>query len=208
MPQRRPPTDSEPIEVSPEQLKAMDRYLDAVHVAYATTIAKLFEGGLPDWVPEPAVTRVRQAIASLQAADQSDARICEIVALERDCRLEIPDVRDPINFYDSVNYLAHVQWALGEGKAKALKELGGQSAAIGDAVRDQRRQYSARGNATKKEKAAKNAQTWLDIGAPLRGSHPGASNTWLARQIANRSGDKESTIRAALAELGLQKKKT
>jgi hypothetical protein len=150
--------------------------------------------------------RVRQAIASLRAAGQSDERICEIVVLERDCQLEIPAVQDPINFYDSVNYLAHVQWALSQEKTKAIKELAGKSAAIGEIVRAQRREFSALGNPTKKKNAAAKERTWRDIGTPLRLNHPEASNLWLAKQIAAKSGGKCSTIRAALAKLGLQKK--
>jgi hypothetical protein len=110
-------------------IAAAERYLAGLSSAYEATIAKLYGGKLPDWVPEPAVARVRQAISSLRAAKQTDERIFEVVRLERDGLLQIPAVLDPLNFYDSANYLAHVQWALSLSKADAIRELGGRRAA-------------------------------------------------------------------------------
>lgn len=130
MPQRRPPTDSEPLDPTPEQLTAADRYFQAIGLADSRAIGMLF-GDLPNWLPEPIQPRIRRAISSLRAAGQSDERICELVALARDARLEtVPGaVKDVYDFFNSVNELAHVQWALSLEKASALRELAGSRAA-------------------------------------------------------------------------------
>jgi hypothetical protein len=194
--------------LSAEQAKALDRYLDAEAAQFAAAINRLF-GQLPNWLPEPTLPIIRRCIANLRAAEQSDERIVELVALARNHALEdIPGTAlDATSFFQNVHDLAHVQEALTRDKATAIKELGGSDAELGNRLRIQRGTFSSRGNASKRKTADEKAQKWLKIGAPIRNDHPSNSNTWLAKQIANKSGDKESTIRAAIPALGLQKKK-
>jgi hypothetical protein len=186
---------------------AFAKYLDAVERESRSAIAMLY-GDLPPWFPEPALNLVRQSIASLRNAGQSDERIRDIVARERDCTLEVPgSARDPDDFYKSANYLAHVQWALELDPRRALTELAGQDAAVGWRLRQQRRRFSATGNETKKARKNQREQQWLTIGRPLRANFPKETDSWLAKQISKESGDKASTIRAALARLGLTRRK-
>jgi hypothetical protein len=113
--------------------------------------------------------------------------------------------RDTLAVLESVSYLAHVQWALGLGKGRALEELGGKFAAIGERTSAQRRQYSELGNESKKRAATENERIWLAIGQPLRQQYPDRSDLWLAKQIARLSDGNASTIRAALSRLNLKK---
>jgi hypothetical protein len=83
-----------------------------------------------------------------------------------------------------------------------------QLAAIGARARAQRKDFSERGNASKKATVTQNHSKWLSIGKRLRDKHPHKSNAWLAKEIARESGHKESTIRAALPKLGLQRKES
>ena len=192
-----------------ELAEALDRYLAAERDVYAPTIAELYPGGLPEWVPEPAVVRVQQAVLSLRAANQSVERIVKVVAQAAEHTPDIPaDVLDHTSFYVSANYLAHVQRALSLGKARAIEELGGRSAALGEKTRDQRRTFSTLGNSTKKTVAADKARKWFAIGKPLREKHPEKPDTWLATQIARACGDKAGTIRSAIKKLGLSKRNT
>ncbi len=194
-----------------ELTEDLDRIFRAQKVFEDSAIADLF-GELPKWFPEPVLPRIRQAIDSLRKADQSKKRIVQLVASHRDDKdMQIPGtVHDVDDFIKSVNYLAHVQWALSSGKAKALLELAGRDAVLGERTRAQRREYSKRSNQGKKKLAAEKREAWLAIGKPLRARSPGKSNTWLAGEICrNPKADASvSTIRQALPSLGLQKKKT
>jgi hypothetical protein len=113
-----------------ESVRAIQRYLDASAAACAVAIVKIF-GTLPRWMPEPALPLIRQAIANLRADGQPNDRIVELVSLARNCELEVVPgiVRDVTAFFQSVHYLAHVQWALSLEKARAIEELGGREAA-------------------------------------------------------------------------------
>jgi len=82
-----------------------------------------------------------------------------------------------------------------------------RSAELGARVRTQRRKYSKRGNDSKKREAERKAQRWLEIGQALRAKNPEKSDSWLAAQIAAKTGDKKSTIRAAIPRLDLGRRK-
>jgi len=183
---------------TPEQLAAVERFLDAGARETEAVIAKLY-GPLPSWFPQPALLHVRQAIDSLRDAEQSDEQILEVVKQERAGTLQVPGTaRDSVGFYRSANYLAHVQWALEQSPERALTELAGADAAWAWQARRRQREFSRKGNEAKQEQADEHVQNWLAIGLLLRKQHPNASDRWLADRIAVRSGDKASTIRAAL----------
>src|ERR1700730_9398294 len=183
-------------------------YLKAERALADGAIARLY-GKLPSWLPEPAMLRIQQALSTLWNAGQSNERIVELVAQAHNDTLVIPGTAlDVHDFIKSANYLAHVKWALSHDKLRAIKELAGRDAELGQRIRTHRRTYSHLGNAAKKQTATKKAQNWLAIGKPLRDRHPTKSNSWLAGEIARNCGDKVSSIRAAVSRLGLQKKRT
>jgi hypothetical protein len=213
MPRRRPPTDDEPIEITPEQFAAVEKCLQGTQIAISKSMELLY-GGLPDWVQEPKRAEIRRAIESLCNARQSPERIAELVELARKGELdEVPGTvptTDMTDFFKSAQLLADVKQALSlalTDKEAAIEDLVGSNAAFGDSVRSQRRRYSADGNAAKKELAERRRQTWSKIGNPLRQRNPEKPDSWLAQQIADASGDNFQTIRAAIRSLGLQKKK-
>jgi hypothetical protein len=176
--------------------------------ADSDAIAKLY-GRLPEWLPEPVHLQMTQALASLRNAGQSVAQIARTIAQARRNRIKAPGTAvDAVDFIKSANLLAHVQWALSLGEGRAIQELGGSIAALGNRVQRDRRALPKQGNAAKKQAALARESKWTAIGGPLRGNHPYKSDTWLAEMIARRTGDNKSTIRAAIPRLGLTKKKT
>jgi hypothetical protein len=189
-------------------LAGIDRIFQADCKFESDVIATLY-GPLPDWLPESVPPFLGRAIASLRHAKQSVEAIAKLVAKERRCALEtVPGtVLDVTNFFESVNYLAHVQWALSLGKPRAIQELAGSDAVIGNRSRMHQRTLPKLGNAAKKKQALEKRRKWKAIGTALRSKHPEKPNTWLAKQIARESGGKESSIRSAIPSLGLEKKK-
>lgn len=185
-------------------------YEFAESAADAKAISYLY-GKLPEWLrrDEPMYAGIEQDVGTLRNADQSPKRIAAVVAQAGRGKLKtIPaSVHDVTAFLQAAHRLARVQQALRLGKARALEELGGKDAALGDRVRTQRRTFFASGNASKKKTAEINRAKWRSMGQSLRLKRPGASDSWLAREIASKCGDKESTIRAAIPALGLKKKK-
>jgi hypothetical protein len=130
-------------------------------------------GELPAYLPEPVTSYIRQAVASLRNAEQSPSRITQLVAQHRRDQLEVPATAlDVGDFIKSVDYLAHVQGALELREARAIEQLAGRQAAYGAQVVAQRRQFSAKGNASKKKTAELRTQKWLAAGKPLRTKHP------------------------------------
>jgi hypothetical protein len=188
-----------------ELVTAFNRYLDSVKDADAIAIHAIY-GQLPDCLPEPVLSRILQAIATLRSARQSPQRMAKIVTAARNNDFPVPGTAlDSIAFIDAANYLAHVQWALTLGKTRSIEELGGKLAAFGSRTRDQRAEFSRIGNESKKEAAEEQSRRWLAIGKPLRAKHPEGSDSWLAAEIARKCGGNKSTIRAAIRLLGLQK---
>lgn len=179
------------------------RRLNSNERVYLHVIKRLY-GDLPDWLSGlPAAERIREALSVLRGARQSSKQMAATVLGARSIGRR-PVISGPPELLAAV-YLARVQWALGLPKARAIEELVGSDAALGNRVRDQRRTFSSRANASKKEAAAEKARRWQQIGAPLRTRYPGRSNSWLAMEIARKSGDKVSSIRVALPALGLKK---
>ena len=198
------PDDDEP---SPQDIAAAERILETEEAFCAAAIARLY-GPLPEWLPTPVLPQIRQALAAQRNAGQSPERISETISVARRGRYDVPgSVLDSVDFIKSANYLAHVQWALEQGKARALTELSGRAAAIGQRTVEQRRTYSRKGNEAKRERASQREHEWLAIGRPLRSRLPNMTDNQLAQQIASKTGSKPSTIRAALKKLGLAKKK-
>jgi hypothetical protein len=112
-----------------ELASALDRIFQTWIDADAETIAKLF-GALPEWLPEPGLPRIRQAVETLRNSKQSPERIDSIVKQVHDDRLTVPGtVLDEGDFTKSAHYLAHVQWALSQGKQRASEILAGSRAA-------------------------------------------------------------------------------
>ena len=62
-------------------------------------------------------------------------------------------------------------------------------------------------NDQRKQAAARNLKRWRTLGAELRRKNPSKSDRWLAAQVAIKTGDPPSTVRAAFSELGLSRKK-
>ena len=103
-----------------------------------------------EYAPEPVRTHIAQAIESLRNAGQGD-RIVKAVSQCRHNRLIVPGtVIDTIDFIKSANYLAHVQWALGFEKEKAIELLAGnvaaRSASLSKSGNDQKRRDRQRRN--------------------------------------------------------------
>ena len=191
-----------------KQAEAFARIEAAQARADSEAIAKLY-GRLPEWLPEPSWLHIEQALAALRNAEQSVERIAEIVAQARRHRITVPGTAaDVADFIKSANYLAHVQWALSLGEGRAMRELGGSSAALGHRVNAQRRALPEQGNKAKKKAALAREQKWKAVGGPLRAKHPDKSDYWLAEMIARETGDNKSTIRVAIPRLSLAKKKT
>lgn len=202
MPQRRQPTDDEPLEATPEQIERIEKHFGRLVAFEDAAIASIF-GTLPEWLPEPIEPRVRRLITILGIAGQSPKRMGELVA---DDDFEVPgSARDPIAFIDAVNEIAHVKRVLSLGKSRALKELAGRSAAVGQTSIENLNRLTAQGNAEKIRLAEENQVKWRKIGEPIRLKHPTKSDTWIAEQIAKKSGGKISTIRASMKKLGLSK---
>jgi hypothetical protein len=185
-----------------ELAEALERIIVQRPKAFADAAIVALYGELPEWFPAPVFERIRRAIDSLGNAHQSIELIVQrVAALLDDKDMEIPGTaRDVDDFIKSVNELAHVKWALSRGKEKALHELAGRDAALGEKTRAQRRTYSELGNANKKKQAEEKKAAWLAIGTPLRARHPNKSDAWLAREIARNPEARASasTIRQAL----------
>jgi len=181
MPQRRPPTDSEPLEVTDEQIEAVWRHLDAITDFESRVIAKLY-GKLPAWLPEPILPQIRQAIASLRNAQQSPERIAEIVERARAEQLEdAPGTAlDVTDFFKSAHYLAHVQWALSLDKADAIKALAGRVAAK-NYLRSKRGNEALYG--TEPELQSRNRNIHLQAAA-LRKRNKDLKNNGIAERLA------------------------
>jgi hypothetical protein len=173
----------------------------------AEGIAKLY-GKLPGWLPQPVMARIREALCTLHNAGQvHPTRIGRLVARVRRDELIIPgSAVDSVDFIKSVSYLAHVQWALSLSQSDAIRELAGADAELGVRTRQQRRAFSAKGNAVRTDEATATRRAWQTVGSELRRAHPDKSDLWLAKQISQKTGDAVGSIRAALGELGLKKK--
>ena len=113
-----------------ELVTESERLLSAEAARDAAAMERVF-GKLPDWLPEPVLPRIEQALAALRNAEQSPERIAELVAqASRDEEFEVPgSAREATAFIQAVHYLASVQWALSLPKADAISELGGTLAA-------------------------------------------------------------------------------
>jgi len=125
------PPDAIGRDLEADSAQALGRHFESESIALRSEIAKLY-GQLPAWLPEPVLPQIERAITSLRQAEQSDERIAELVAAARTGRLvdAIPGTAlDLTDFLKSVYELAHVQWALGLGKARAIEELSGERAA-------------------------------------------------------------------------------
>jgi len=186
-----------------ELLVAIDRVFQGRRESNDDAISRLY-GHLPYWVPEPVHSQIRQHLDSLRNAGQSAESIAKFIAMWRAEKLESPpgSVLDVGDFFKSVAGLARVQWALSLGKARAIRELAGRDSELGNRLRLQRQKFSNRGNASKRKNAATRAGEWLKLGEPIRAQHPDKPNSWVAREIARKSGYKESTIRATMSPRG------
>lgn len=196
--------DDEPDE---QQLAAVQRLLEREAAADVQAIVQLY-GALPAWVPKPVTDRIGHSLAILRNAKQVPDRITEIVAAHRRQAdgYDVPGTAlDATAFITAIDYLAHVQWALEQGQERALMEMAGSDSAFGRHIQQQRQLQSLAMNEDKKVQARAKEQNWLAIGRPLRTARPVASDRWLAEQIAKRSSDPASTIRAALPRLGLSR---
>lgn len=199
----------------PEQLRAqwrtrLEAKSEAELAAVNGAIVRLY-GALPSWLPEPWVADIQLTLASLHLDGLSTDRIVELVAQARKPSPLIPpggkfpDREAP--YMQSIRRLARLQRALELGPERGLLELAGSDAVIGRRIREQRRAFTAKGNAGKRVEADRRKQKWLAIGRPLRERNPGASDSWLAREIAKRSNHSVRTIRGSLRELGLARRK-
>jgi hypothetical protein len=200
-----PEPDYEP---DPELLERIERVFEAMEAAKAEAIARLY-GTLADQLPKPVLRLIRQALDSLRNAGQSTERIVAIVEAARRDKYDVPgSARDADDFIKSADYLGHVQWALEQGKERALEELAGERAA-----RDYRRskdgreaQYAARvqelpdGHPLKGVTIEERDQHIRKEAAALQAAHPNLKISDVKRRLADWSHLSKKQVGRILSE--------
>lgn len=91
--------------------------------------------------------------------------------------------------------------------SSAQRDVLERRAKLGARIRKRSREAAKRLNNSKSKDKADREHRWRESGEPIRAKHPGRSNSWLAEQIAKKTGDKMQTIRKAIPRLGLGPKK-
>ena len=95
------------------------------------------------------------------------------------------------------------EYVLSLGQREVLE----RRAKLGTRIRKRSREAAKRLNDSKSKAKADKEHRWREIGEPIRAKHPWKSNSWLAEQIAKKTGDKMQTVRKAIPRLGLGPRK-
>jgi hypothetical protein len=89
----------------------------------------------------------------------------------------------------------------------AVDQLQEQAAKLGRRIRSETRKHFSTANAERMAAATEARETWRRAGEKIRAKHPQKSNVWLARKIAEVTKGNANSIRAAIPEIGLAKKR-
>ncbi len=114
-------------------------YLQREEQEVNSVLHKLY-GEMPNWIPAPSIERARQIIKKLIADGFSSDGISQRVSeAERDELIFPGIVTDSIAFAQSVYELAHLRYAISQGKSKGLRVLAGDQAEHGQRFKDGRK---------------------------------------------------------------------
>lgn len=163
-------------EISQDLIDALIAFDERVDNAIAAAIRLLYDRP-PSWIPDPNIERARRIIRKFLNDGFSPEDISNRVDEAKRDELIFPGiVTDPSAFAHDVYELAHLGYAIDQGKQIGLQILAGDQAAIGQKFKDGRKRGSvgpirkAIGLLLKKSPNMKNAELWDALKAkPPRG---------------------------------------
>ncbi len=124
-------------------IKRIAAYLEREEQAVNSVLHTLY-GEMPNWIPDPSIDRATRTIQKLMNDGFSSEGISKRVAEAEKDELTFPGiVTDPSAFAQSIYELAHLRYAISQGKSKGLRILAGEQAAHGQKFKDGRKQGSS-----------------------------------------------------------------
>jgi hypothetical protein len=132
---------------------------DAINVLYP---------GLPDWIPEPNLIRLRAVLKRLLSEVSIETIEEHAKAYGEDDHPPYPGIIQDVRlFIDDIGYLAHLAYAINIGETAGLKELAGRSAAHGRKISKNIQKVHEDKHGTKEEKETR----WAEYQAALEDTH-------------------------------------
>lgn len=154
-----------------EALVRLQAALEAQAARVNAAMAALF-GSLPAWLPEPSVERARRFVEHLLNQGFKAEDLVRLVRGAESDDLSFPGiVRDPGSFAQAIHELAHVRYAIAQGKRDGLRVIAGKQAMQGQAFLDGRKPGTggpirkAIRRLLAKDPTMKNPQLWSAIKA-------------------------------------------